>query len=414
MTSARRSIAVLLVAALTVLVAACGDDSGDAAAAPADGAAPSKETTTEPEPGPDGEVRLNQLQSLGSHNSYKLRPAPEVLAGVGAVDATLAEEIDYEHRPLTEQLVEHGIRQLEIDVHADPDGGRFADRPALEVVGLPTESGMPELDEPGFKVMHTADIDFESTCWTLVSCLSEVEAWSSSEPDHLPLMIMIETKTMSLAELAAEGGIDIEAMGVPWTEVLPMSRELFDDLEAEIVSVFDEDQIITPDDVRGDHDTLDAAVRTGEAWPTLDEARGKVLFSLVDLGENRDLYVGDATTLEGRLMFSSSEEGRPDAAFLRIDDAIEEGERIEAAVAAGYLVRTRTDIPAQEAVTGDTTRRDAALASGAHYLSTDHYVEDPELGTGYVVALPDSPPVAAARCNPVATSPACEDVDLTR
>jgi hypothetical protein len=412
MAPARRPIAVLLVAALTVLVAACGNDD-DGPGSPTEGAAPGEEAADEPGPGPDGEVRLNHLQSLGSHNSYKLRPAPEVLAGVAAVDPTLAEEIDYEHRPLTEQLAEHGIRQLEIDVHADPDGGRFADRPTLEVVGQPTESGVPELDEPGFKVMHTADIDFESTCWTLASCLSEVEAWSSSEPDHLPLMIMIETKTMSLADLAAEGGIDIEAMGIPFTEVLPMSRELFDDLEAEILSVFDEDRIIAPDDVRGDHDTLDAAVRTGEAWPTLDEARGKVLFSLVDLGENRDLYVGDAAALEGRVMFTSSEEGRPDAAFLRIDDALEEGERIAAAVEAGYLVGVHTDPPAPEAGPGDTTRRDAALASGAHYLSTDYYVEDPELGTGYIVALPDGPGVAA-RCNPVATAPACEDVDLTR
>jgi hypothetical protein len=385
MTSARRTLALFAVAAL-VLAAACGDDGGD-----------------------DGEaVRINHLQVLGSHNSYKLRPDPAVLAGISSFDEDLAAEIDYEHRPLTEQLAEHGIRQLEIDVFADPDGGRFAERPALEVVGLPTASGVPELDEPGFKTLHAADIDFESTCWTLVSCLEEVEAWSASDPEHLPVMIMIETKTDALVDLAADAGIDLAALGVRTTEVLTMTHELFDELEAEVLSVFDRDRIITPDDVRGDHDTLDAAVRTGEAWPTLDDARGKVLFSLVDLGETRETYVGDAPALEDRLMFTSSEEGRPDAAFLRIDDAIGEADRIEAAVAAGYLVRTRTDIPAQEAAAGDTTRRDAALASGAHFLSTDHYVEDPDLGTGYLVEIPEAPPGEAARCNPVATVPACE------
>jgi hypothetical protein len=392
MTTARRSLALLTVAVLA-LVAACGDDDGT----------------------DDGEaVRLNHLQVLGSHNSYKLRPDPAVLAGVASFDETLAAEIDYEHRPLTEQLAEHGIRQLEIDVYADPDGGRFADRPALEVVGLPTASGEPELDEPGFKTLHAADIDFETTCLTLVSCLEEVAEWSASDPEHLPVMIMIETKTDALEDLAADAGIDLAALGVRTTDILTMTRELFDDLEDEILSVFDRDRIITPDDVRGSHDTLDEAVRTGEAWPTLDDARGKFLFSLVDLGQTRDTYVGDAPALEGRLLFTSSEEGRPDAAFLRIDDAIGEADRIEAAVAAGYLVRTRTDIPAQEAATGDTTRRDAALASGAHFLSTDHYVEDPALGTGYVVEIPDAPPGEAVRCNPVAVVPACEPAVLVR
>jgi hypothetical protein len=394
MTTARRTLALVAVAALT-LVAACGDDGGDDAAAGED-------------------VRLNHLQVLGSHNSYKLRPAPEVLAGLSSLDAELAAEIDYEHRPLTEQLAEHGIRQLEIDVYADPGGGRFAERPALEVVGLPTASGEPELEEPGFKVLHAADVDFETTCLTLVACLDEVAEWSSSDPEHLPLMVMIETKTDSLESLAAQADVDLAALGVSGTEVLPMTRELFDDLEDEILSVFDRDRIITPDDVRGSHDTLDEAVRTGEAWPTLDEARGKVLFSLVDLGQARDTYVGDAPALEGRLMFTSSEEGRPDAAFLRIDDAIGDGDRIEAAVDAGYLVRTRTDIPAQEAVAGDTTRRDAALASGAHFLSTDFYVEDPLLGTGYVVEIPGAPPGEAVRCNPVAAVPACGSAVLAR
>jgi hypothetical protein len=392
-TTARRTLALLAVAALA-LAAACGDDDGG---------------TDDSEA-----VRLNHLQVLGSHNSYKLRPDPAVLAGVASFDADLAAEIDYEHRPLTEQLADHGIRQLEIDVYADPDGGRFSDRPALEIVGLPTASGEPELDQPGFKTLHAADIDFETTCLTLVSCLEEVAEWSASAPEHLPVMIMIETKTDALEDLAAEAGIDLAALGVRTTDILTMTRELFDDLEAEILSVFDRDRIITPDDVRGGHDTLDAAVRTGEAWLTLDEARGKVLFSLVDLGETRETYVGDATALEGRLMFTSSEEGRPDAAFLRIDDAIGEADRIEAAVAAGYLVRTRTDIPAQEAPAGDTTRRDAALASGAHFLSTDHYVEDSDLGTGYVVEIPEAPPGEAVRCNPVATAPACEPAVLAR
>lgn len=389
----RRRSALLL--AVCLAVAACGDDDGG-------GQQAAEETTTTTEA--EAEVRMNEIQVLGSHNSYHLRPEPDVRGGIAAVAGEgMARELDYEHLPLTEQLEEHGIRQLEIDVYADPDGGRFANRPALAVLGRPPESGEPALDEPGFKVLHQVDVDFRSTCLTLVACLGEVQSWSAANPDHEPVMIMIETKQQSLPE--AMGDQLDPALGIPWTEVLDFDRQTFDDLEAEILSVFDQDAIITPDDVRGDAATLEEAVLAGDAWPTLDGAAGKVLFSLVDLGPARDVYVGDAPALEGRLLFTSSEEGRPDAAFIRIDDPLTEADRIRAAVEAGYLVRTRTDVPGVDAPTGDTSRRVAAFASGAQYLSTDYYVPDEVLGYDFVVDLPGEAP---ARCNPVNAPAGCD------
>jgi hypothetical protein len=53
-----------------------------------------------------------------------------------------------------------------------------------------------------------------------------------------------------------------------------MTPELFDDLEAEVLSVFDEEQIITPDDVRGDADTLEEAVLE-DGWPTIAGQQGE-------------------------------------------------------------------------------------------------------------------------------------------
>lgn len=380
---------LLAVLAGVLLAAACGGD---------DDAAPAATTTTAPT------VGMNEVQVLGSHNSYHLRPAPEVLAGIAAFDQALADELDYEHRPLTEQLEEHGIRQFELDVYADPEGGRFARRPALELVGLPVDSGEPALDRPGFKVLHQVDVDFRTSCLTLVACLTEIETWSADHPDHVPIMIMIETKQQSLAE-ATDGQVDSASLGVELTDVLDFDRTTFDALEAEILSVFDRERIITPDDVRGDAATLEEAVLAGDAWPTTAAAAGKVLFSLVDTGPTRDVYAGEAPSLEGRLLFTSSEEGRADAGFIRVDDPVADGDRIRQLVEQGYLVRTRSDVPAVDAVAGDTTRAEAALASGAHYVSTDHYVADPRLGAGFVVDLPGE---GAARCNPVNAPPACD------
>lgn len=158
-----------------LLVAACGGDDDTSEAAP------EEMTTTTEASGPD--VRMNEIQVLGSHNSYHLRPEPEVLEGIAALAGEqVADELDYEHRPLTEQLEDFGIRQFEIDVYADPEGGRFADRPAAELVGLPVASGEPALEEPGFKVIHQVDVDFRSTCLTFVACLSEIETWSTPIP----------------------------------------------------------------------------------------------------------------------------------------------------------------------------------------------------------------------------------------
>lgn len=396
---ARRLVrSIALVCILVLVGAACSDD--------ADEAGGEQATSTTAVAGVDG-LRLNQIQMIGSHNSYKEKPRPEVSSALAGLVPDLAAEIEYGHLPLGEQLEDHGVRQFEIDVLADPDGGLYATPAALEVLGI-DEAPDPVMSEPGFKVQHIQDIDFESTCLTLVACLGEIEQWSSANPDHLPVMVMVETKTDSLAEGAEGLGFELPDLGVQFADPPEMTAELFDALEAEVLSVFDEDQLITPDDVRGDAETLEAAVLDG-GWPTLGESRGKVLFSLVDTGPSKDLYTAGAPSLEGRLFFTSGTPGEPDAAFVRVDDSTRDGEDLQRFAEAGYLIRTRTDSPGVHAPANDTSWRDSALASGAHYLSTDYYVVDQTLGTGYVVELPGG---VVARCNPVTAPPECDDVLL--
>jgi hypothetical protein len=106
---------------------------------------------------------------------------------------------------------------------------------------------------------------------------------------------------------------------------------------------------------------------------------------------------------------SSSEPGRPDAAFVKRNDSVGDFDEIRELVRRGYLVRTRADADTVEARTGDTTARDAALASGAQFVSTDYPVENPDFGTGYSVAIPGGQP---GRCNPLNASPACRNAAL--
>ncbi|MCA9636659.1 MAG: hypothetical protein KC420_11585, partial [Myxococcales bacterium] len=124
------------------------------------------------------------------------------------------------------------------------------------------------------------------------------------------------------------------------------------------------------------------------------------------------IYLSGHEGLAGRILFTNAEPGQPDASYVGLDDPVADGARIAALVREGYLVRTRADEPEQEGRTGDTTRLEAALASGAHWISTDHPGPDgarEQYGTDYVAELPGFLP---ARCNPVTAPPECTSVAL--
>ena len=329
------------------------------------------------EPAP---LRSNDISVVGTHNSYKQAMPAETMAKVRAVSPATADALDYAHRPLAEQL-DAGARQLEIDVNYDPKGGHYA-----------KGSSDPALLRPGFKVLHIAGIDNSSSCVLLTDCLRIILRWSAAHPRHVPIMLMFNAKD---EQNAARGGID----------ALPFDAAAWDALDAEIRSVMPAPKLIVPDDVQGNYPTLRDAVRANH-WPTLAKARGRFLFALDETPAKVALYRGARRSLEGRVFFINTDEDSPAAAYLTLNDPIAEGPRIARDVAAGYLVRTRADAETKEARTNDTRRREAALASGAQYVSTDYLWPDPRFPGGYEVRLPGG---LVARCNPVRQPVGCRD-----
>lgn len=344
-------------------------------------------------------VRLNQVQALGTHNSYHVMPRPGLFELLVLFDPTLA-ALEYTHRPIPEQLGGLGIRQLELDVFADPQGGLYAVRPVLAILGQDPVADDPALFEPGLKVLHVQDIDFETTCPTLRICLEQLQGWSAAHPRHLPIAVLIEAKDEAIPDPLDLG------FQVP----LPIGTQEFRDLDAEILSVFPREQLLLPDDVRGRHASLEDAVLE-RGWPFLGAVRGRVLFLLDNGGTKAALYRDGAASLEGRVLFTNATPGEPDAAFVKVNDPLADPGRIPDLVEAGYLVRTRADADTVQARTGDTTQRDAALASGAQLVSTDYPEPDPGFATGYEVRLPGG---ETARCNPVNAPPGCRDAALDR
>lgn len=347
----------------------------------------------------DDALRINQIQVIGTHNSYHAGFGP------GATKVMLKEapeefaELSYRHPALTRQF-DDGVRQIELDVFSDSKGGLFA-HPAIDHMvaldGLPADSPSAPpgtWEKPGFKVMHIQGIDQRSVCQPFAACLEEIRAWSKSHPRHVPLFVLIEAK---------QGALKAK---VPTVNPEPFTAAVFDALDKEIASVFVRGDIIAPDDVRGKHATLDEAVRT-DGWPTVAEARGKIVF-LLDQRSNESVYLEGHPSLRGRLIFTNATPGAADAAFTECNEC--SADEINALVRRGYLVRTRADDPAQgQGVRNDGTRRDVVLHSGAQMISTDYPMHEPS-EHGYVVSLPGN---AAARCNPVLTTSApCKNTDL--
>jgi hypothetical protein len=343
-------------------------------------------------------VALNEVQVLGSHNSFHIQARPALFSLLQAFDAALAASLEYTHIPLGQQFTQYGVRQIELDVFADPDGGLYNLRRGLLLIGQPADSGIPALKEPGFKVLHVQDVDFETTCVTFVECLRVVKAWSDANRGHLPIAILVELKEDAIPDPVHLG----------FTVPLPVLGPDMDELDAEIRSVFPKNQVLTPDDVRRERPTLEDAILT-LGWPRLDAVRGKVLFLMDNGGAKRDIYVTGHPSLEGRMIFTNSTPGDPDAAFVKLNDPFDPD--IPATVAAGYIVRTRADADTVEARTGDTAPREAALASGAQFVSTDYYRPNPDFGTGYFVEIPDGMP---GRCNPVSAPAGCRGEGLER
>ena len=66
------------------------------------------------------DLTINQLQFVGSHNSYKLKMNPFALAALSVWDSKVAQSLDYSHVPRNARL-EIDVRKLELDVFFQRD-----------------------------------------------------------------------------------------------------------------------------------------------------------------------------------------------------------------------------------------------------------------------------------------------------
>lgn len=328
------------------------------------------------------DLKINQLQVIGSHNSYRHAIETDLYNLIQAKDTSRSlKGLQYSHIGITEQL-NKGLRNLEIDVYADSKGGKYAHPKGLDIAKS-EEAYDPKglMKKSGFKVFHMPDIDFRTSCYTFEICLQELKKWSNDNPDHVPVFITLEPK---------DG--DANFFGTKPEDFTP---ELFDVLDKVIRKELGNDKLITPDMVRGKYKTLEEAVLHNN-WPTLKKAKGKFLFILDNNGAKRDLYASNHPSLKGRAIFINAEPGKPEAAAMFRNNA--EDAEIADLVKKGYIIRTRADSDTKEARANDYSHFNAAKTSGAQIITTDYYLPSTFFNSSYQIKFDDD---GYVRVNPV-------------
>ena len=293
----------------------------------------------------DDRLTLHHVQALGTHNRYHIQPELPLVSW------------QYTHLPLDAQLGTQGVRQFELDVYYD------ADRRV-------------------FEVYHLFAVDQETTCDTLLLCLQTMKSWSDAHRGHHPFLVLMEIK-----------GVQTEAQEIP----------LLRDLEERILSVWPWERLIYPDLITGGEGSLKDAL-AARGWPVLGTVRGRGLFVLHEGGRLRARYTKNGTSTAGRVLFPDAygDTECPLAAFLSIYNPIGGREAIERSVRAGHLVRTRADADGVQALAMDYSQFESALASGAHFISTDFPFPGDE--EQYGVVIPGGTP---SRCNPLSAPDDC-------
>ncbi|CAN7581992.1 phosphatidylinositol-specific phospholipase C domain-containing protein [Phenylobacterium sp. LjRoot225] len=320
--------------------------------------------------GAPADLRVDQLSWLGSHNSYRPAPGPQDLARLRATLGPRSAGLEYGHLPIARQL-DLGIRQLEFDPWADSAGGRYAaahpDDPAQQAA----------MQAPGPKVLHIPVVDERTLCASLAQCFQTVADWSQAHRAHDLIVIFVNVKEE-----------ETPVPGAPKPEL--WTSESLGEVDRIAVAAFGRAGIVTPDDVRGGAASLREAVMA-HGWPGRIAARGKVLLVLDSSPRVGEVYRAGHPSLGGRVMFGLYDEAEPEAAVFNIQDPRPQEHRIRRLVAAGFLVRTRSDADTREARAGDHGRLDAAIRSTAQIVSTDYYAGAPDpLGLKFVVTFPAS------------------------
>lgn len=331
------------------------------------------------------EQRLNQVQLIGTHNSYKQLPDHLMQAAMARFDSANPQaqwrmaQLLYAHAPLDQQLT-HGIRLFELDLHrvtSDTAGLTSRYRRAFGRDAIRRAPPLPLLaDDSSIRVLHALDHDFRSHCPAFPQCLAQFASWSNNNPGHDPIVIILEAKGVGrqVTRLTAKGLREdkrgTEFSGTDWQRV-----------EADIKAALGPDRIFTPAQLRGSFKTMRDAL-AARGWPRFGDLRGKFIF----IASGSHAAKQAVASLRDPVLFVFHEADHPEAAFVAELDPF--STQIEVMIEAGLIVAAYADHGLVEARMGQTARRDRLMNAGVQLIVTDFPFESPAY-PDYRVVFPE-------------------------
>jgi hypothetical protein len=317
-------------------------------------------------------IRLNDIRILASHNSYKKLPSKKVIRFLSKFKKQLGHandpiQLDYGHLPLEEQLEDYHVRGFELDVYYDPEGKLYRKRKINRFLfGQKVKVSNTIMNEPGFKVLHIPDIDFETNYLTLIESLTAIKNWSDKNPNHIPIFVNIEAKGYSAAD---ESGF-LRFIG--FKRAIRFDSLAYVNLDKEIKSVLPDEKLFTPRALRANFSTIKERI-SSSGWPKLDECKGKIIFILQ--GNNDEIYKKSIDQKEDRVMFVYSEPGQENTAFVIRNSSLGRENEIKE-LTKQYIVRSRTDAGTYQSRKNDYSDYFSVIKSNAQIISTDYYKAD--------------------------------------
>lgn len=294
-------------------------------------------------------IKFNEMSFLGTHNSYQTAILDETMKLYKNLETLTfglfsAEGGEFESETLTQQL-SCGIRSFEMDIETfDRDG------------------------EVSFTCMHSPYIEMSTSCYDFSLALKEISMWSDNNPDHLPITIIIEPKSIFIPLE------DMKFFSLDYAKIL-------DEVLREGLG----EKLFTPADMLRDYSSF-GEMRAADDWCEVSDMLGKVVVLLHE-GDITEDYIAIDPAIKSQAMFPMLRPkdverdctsfilcNKPDELLEIKEDVIDEKK---------IMVRTRADNFAQ--ITEE--RRENAFASGANIISTDYPVRTDLQSGDYVVTF---------------------------
>lgn len=195
----------------------------------------------------DNDYKLNEVQFIATHNSFKAMPNPYIAGFLKLFSPGGVKKGEYGLPKLYDQL-DSGIRGVELDV------ALYGDK---------------------LITVHNALNDWRTNTTDFGLALQEIKLWSDNNPGHFPLNVMVQVRNVWSIWSAKYHKFDSASIA---------------GLNALFAEIFG-DRLLRPADVKGDAPTLRDAV-TASGWPLLRDCMGKVYVTLlIDEQANEDYFV---------------------------------------------------------------------------------------------------------------------------